>query len=361
MLKYNNLDYIFFDKDFIKLYNFFKKKKNITNIVILLDNNIKKYCLKFLLKKVKLIKKSKIIRINSGENKKNIFICIKIFKIFNKLNVDKNSILINFGGGVITDLGGFIGSIFKRGLNFINIPTTLLSMVDASIGGKNGINFNNYKNEIGLINNPIMTLINTNFIKTLPKYEIFSGLGELLKYGLIYDKKYWNFLKKKNFLNFNKIFWDNIIYKAILIKKKIVDKDPKELLGIRKILNFGHTIGHAIESFYLYKKKKISHGKAISLGIICESWISKKINNLKKKEYIEICNIITKYFKIKKIIKKKNFNYLYKIIKKDKKNFNKNIYFSLLRKIGKCDFNKKVNKKLIYKSIKKMNNFFFKI
>ncbi|WGH26607.1 MAG: 3-dehydroquinate synthase [Candidatus Shikimatogenerans bostrichidophilus] len=358
MLKYNNLDYIFFDKNFIKLNNFFKKIKNITNIVILLDNNTKKYCLKLLIKKIIFLKKAKIIKINSGENKKNIYICIKIFKYFNKLNVDKNSILINLGGGVITDLGGFIGSIFKRGLNYINIPTTLLGMVDASIGGKNGINFKNFKNEIGIINNPILTIINTKFIKTLPKNEIFSGLGELFKYGLIFNKEYWNFLKKKNFNKYKKISWDFIIYKAILIKKKIVDKDPKELLGIRKILNFGHTIGHAIESFFLYKKKKISHGKAIALGIICESWISKKINNLKKKEYIEIYSTIIKYFKLKKKINNNKFYFLYKIIKKDKKNFNKKIYFSLIKKIGKSTFNNNVNKSLIYKSIEKMNNFF---
>ncbi|WGH25713.1 MAG: 3-dehydroquinate synthase [Candidatus Shikimatogenerans bostrichidophilus] len=347
-------DYIIINDNFKYLYNFLKKN-NFYNIIILLDNNTKKFCLNYIINNLSILKKSKIIEIKNGENHKNIYTCIKIWEKFIKYKIDKNSLLINLGGGVITDLGGLIGCLFKRGIKFINIPTTLLGMIDASIGGKNAINFNNFKNEIGIIKNPVITLIDLFFLKSLPKKEIFSGLGELLKYGLIFNKNFWNIVKNINFKK--KIFWVKIIYKAILIKKKIVDQDPEEIFGIRKILNFGHTIGHAIESLFLYKKKYISHGEAISLGMICESWISKKINNLSNKEYKEICNVILKFYKIKKI-KKKYYNKIINFIENDKKNYNKKIYFSLLSKIGKCTYNKEVKKKLILISIDKMNKLY---
>ncbi|MDH3004974.1 MAG: 3-dehydroquinate synthase [Candidatus Shikimatogenerans sp. JK-2022] len=330
-------------------------KKVFTKYIILLDNNVKKYCLDILYNDVPILKQKKVLRIKiiSGEKYKNLNTSIKIWKKFIKYNIDKKSLLINFGGGVITDLGGFSASLFKRGINFINIPTTLLGMVDASIGGKNGINFYKYKNEIGLIQDPIYIFINYNFINSLPKIEIYSALGEILKYGLIYNKKYWNYIKH---INFNKkVNWGKIIYIAVKIKNEIVNKDPKEILGIRKILNFGHTIGHAIESLFLYKKKLITHGEAISLGMICESWISKKINNLNYKEYKEICNVILKFYKIKKI-KNIYFKKIIEYIKNDKKNYNNKIYLVLLKKIGLSTFNNEVKEKLIIKSIKKMNN-----
>ncbi|BDT61534.1 MAG: 3-dehydroquinate synthase [Flavobacteriales endosymbiont of Rhyzopertha dominica] len=348
--------YIYINKNFIKLYSYLKKNKNISNIIILLDNNTKKFCLYYLLKKINNFKKKIIIlKIKSGEYNKNIYTCIKIFNKLILYKIDKNSILINLGGGVITDLGGFIASIYKRGINYINIPTTLLGMVDASIGGKNGINFNNYKNEIGIINKPKLILINIKFINSLSKNDIFSGLGELFKYGIIYNKKYWNYLKKIDFNKLKNIKWKKIIYKAILIKNKIVNKDPNEYYGFRKILNFGHTIGHAIESLNLYKKKYISHGEAISLGMICESWISNKINKLNKKEYNEILKILLRYYNIKKI-DNKYLNKIYKFIENDKKNNNNKINFSLLNKIGKCVFNINIKKKIILNSIKIMNN-----
>ncbi|MDH3003843.1 MAG: 3-dehydroquinate synthase [Candidatus Shikimatogenerans sp. JK-2022] len=352
MLKINNA---FLVNNFLKINNYLNNKNNkISKIILLLDKNVKEKYLNFFIKKIPILVNSKVIIIKSGEKYKNLFISIKILKFLLLSNIDKNAILINIGGGVITDLGGFIASIYKRGIRFINIPTTLLGIIDASIGGKNSVNLNNYKNEIGLIKKPIFILIYNFFLKTLSKKEIFSGLGELLKYGLIYDKELWNYLKKINFYNYKNIIWDKIIYKSILIKQNIVKKDPNEKLGLRKILNFGHTIGHAIESFFLKKKKKITHGESIALGMICESWLSKKKNKLSKKEYIEICHVILKYFKIRKI-KKKYFNIILNYIKNDKKNYNNNINFSLLRKIGKCDYDKKIDTKLIIKSIKIMN------
>ncbi|WGH25161.1 MAG: 3-dehydroquinate synthase [Candidatus Shikimatogenerans bostrichidophilus] len=345
--------------DSLKELYFFLKKNKFSKLIILLDNNIEKKCLNLLYKDVPILntKKTIIIKILSGEKYKNLKTCIKVWKIFIKKNIDKKSILINFGGGVITDLGGFIASLFKRGINFINVPTTLLGMVDASIGGKNGINFYKYKNEVGVINNPIHTIINYKFLNSLPKKEISSALGEILKYGLIYNKKYWDYIKKINFDG--KVNWVKLIYIAVKIKNKIVNKDPKESLGVRKILNFGHTIGHAIESLFLLKNKIIPHGEAISLGMICESWISKKVNNLSDKNYKNICKVILSLFKIR-IIKKKYFKYILKIIRNDKKNYNNKIYLVLLNNIGSASFNNEINEKLIIKSIKKMNYLYYK-
>ncbi|WGH25587.1 MAG: 3-dehydroquinate synthase [Candidatus Shikimatogenerans bostrichidophilus] len=341
-------------------FNYLQKyiiKKKINNIILLLDKNIKRLFLSYFLKKNKLIKNIKIIVISPGEKEKNLKISIKIWKKFIKYKIDKNSLLINLGGGVITDLGGFVGFLFKRGIRVINIPTTLLGMIDASIGGKNGINFLNYKNEIGIIKEPEIILINTFFLKTLPLNEKYSGYGELIKYSLINSKKLWNIIKKINIEKKKK--WDKIIYKAVKIKLKIVKQDPEEYIGIRKILNFGHTIGHAIESFFLKKNKPISHGKAISLGIICESWISKKKGKLSKKEYKDIYKYIKKKYKFKPI-KDKYFNNILKYIKNDKKNNNKKIFMVLLKKIGKPIFYKNIKKSLIIKSLKKLNNLFKK-
>ncbi|WGH25349.1 MAG: 3-dehydroquinate synthase [Candidatus Shikimatogenerans bostrichidophilus] len=345
--------------DSLKNLSIYLNNNKFSNLIILLDINIENKCLDLLYKDVPILKLKKtiIIKILSGERYKSLKTCIKIWKIFIKKNIDKKSLLINFGGGVVTDLGGFIASLFKRGINFINVPTTLLGMVDASIGGKNGINFYKYKNEIGVINNPIYTIINYRFLDSLPKKEIYSAFGEILKYGLIYNKKYFNYIKKIKIYGI--VNWVKIIYIAVKIKNKIVDKDPKEILGIRKILNFGHTIGHAIESLFLLKKKIITHGEAISLGMICESWISKKVNNLSNKDYKTICKVILSFFKIRKI-KKKYFKYILKIIKNDKKNYNNKIYLVLLKNIGSASYNHEVHEKLIIKSIKKMNDLYKK-
>ncbi|MDH3004970.1 MAG: 3-dehydroquinate synthase [Candidatus Shikimatogenerans sp. JK-2022] len=339
----------------INFLNKYLKNKKKNKILFFLDKNIKKFCFNYLINKIKIFKKKKIkiIKIPSGEKYKNLKICIKVWKILIKKKFSKKDFLINLGGGVITDLGGFIGNLYKRGLNIINIPTTLLGMVDASIGGKTGINFKNLKNEIGLIKEPKMTLIDINFLKTLSKKEFFSGFGEIIKYGLIYSLKYWNFLKKINFKFFKKK-WKKIIYKAIKIKKKIVKKDPEEKLGKRKILNFGHTIGHALESFFLYKKKPITHGKAIVFGILCETWISTKILKFEKKKFKEIYKFILKNYSLKPI-KKKYFKIIIYFIKNDKKNYNNEINMVLLKKIGFSTYDNKIKKNLIIKSLKKMN------
>ncbi|WP_212113139.1 3-dehydroquinate synthase [Candidatus Shikimatogenerans silvanidophilus] len=347
---------IFFNK---KSYNklnsiLFKYSK----IFILTDKNVKKHCLLKLFNNAPLLKNSNLIVIKPGEIEKNIYTCIYIWKKIIENKGDRNSLIINFGGGVITDIGGFIASLFKRGIDFINIPTTLLSMCDASIGGKNGIDFYNIKNEIGIFNNPKFILIDISYLETIPKKEFYSGISEIYKHGLIFDYNFWCYLKlnlnkkKEELINEELI---NIIKKSIYIKKKIFEKDPLEK-NLRKILNFGHTIGHSIETCFIKENNPLTHGESIFIGMMCESWISYKMLDLSKKEYNDICNTFLKVpeINIKKNIYKKK-NEILSMLIYDKKNKNGKIYFSLLNKIGKCIYNKEIKNNIIEESLKKIN------
>lgn len=204
------------------------------------------------------------IVIPAGEESKSIE---NVVFIWNKLLEEKagrDALLINLGGGTISDIGGFAASTYKRGIDFINVPTTLLAMIDASIGGKNGINFNNYKNQIGLFSEPNSVIINPNFLKTLNERDIKSGLAEMMKYAFIADESLLD-LDSDNYLDF--------IEKAATIKEDIVSLDMKET-GLRKILNFGHTIGHALESYCLEKENYLTHGEAVALGIYSALYLS---------------------------------------------------------------------------------------
>ena len=204
------------------------------------------------------------IVIPAGEESKSIENVIFIWNKLLEAKAGRDSLLINLGGGTITDIGGFAASTYKRGIDFINVPTTLLAMIDASIGGKNGINFNNYKNQIGLFSEPNSVIINPNFLKTLNERDIKSGLAEMMKYAFIADESLLD-LDSDNYLDF--------IEKAAEIKEDIVSLDMKET-GLRKILNFGHTIGHALESYYLGKENYLTHGEAVALGIYSALYLS---------------------------------------------------------------------------------------
>ena len=265
-----------------------------------------------------------------------------------ELGADRKSIIINLGGGVISDLGGFVACTFKRGIDFINIPTTLLSMVDASIGGKNGVDLGNLKNQIGIIREPKAVIVDTQFLSTLPQNEMRSGLAEMLKHGLIFDKKYWDKFKDLKSLNTDNL--NELIHQSIEIKNEIVCEDLTEN-GIRKSLNFGHTLGHAIESYFLENDNKTSllHGEAIAVGMILESFISREKELLTNEEYQEIKYIINDIFErvefsqidIEKIIELLIF---------DKKNEFGKVQFALLDGIGKIKINQESDNELIYKA-----------
>ncbi len=319
-------------------------KKN-EKVFCVIDSKIKN---KFNFKKEKNIK---IITIHCGEKIKTINSYKDLAEKLIKSNVNRKSVLIAIGGGSLGDLAGFISSTVLRGLDFFLIPTTLLSQVDSSIGGKNGINTTYGKNMLGTFYQPKEVLIDISVLNTLPNKEIKSGYAEIIKHALINDYNFFCWLEKNidKLLNLNKSILEKAIYKSIMIKLFYVRKDEKETLLnslSRSMLNFGHTIGHAIESNYNYKK--FNHGEAISIGMITEAKISNYIGLLSTND---LDRIITHFKKCKlrifdKIIKEKK---IIKLISKDKKNFNDNINFSLINKIGSSIFYRKLDKDKVYK------------
>jgi len=324
------------------------KPSHYSKIFILVDENTSQYCLPHLLNHLATEIEIEIIELEVGEIHKNIATCTEVWGALSELGGDRKSILINLGGGVISDLGGFVACTFKRGIDFINIPTTLLSMVDASIGGKNGVDLGNLKNQIGIIREPKAVIVDTQFLSTLPQNEMRSGLAEMLKHGLIFDKKYWDKFKDLKSLNTDNL--NELIHQSIEIKNEIVCEDLTEN-GIRKSLNFGHTLGHAIESYFLENDNKTSllHGEAIAVGMILESYISREKELLTNEEYQEIKYIINDIFEriefsqidIEKIIELLIF---------DKKNEFGKVQFALLDGIGKIKINQESDNVLIYKA-----------
>jgi len=327
----------------------FLSKNNYSKIGILVDNNSNKHCLP-IIKKILKIPYS-IIIIESGEKEKNIKTCIKVWNSLSELKFDRKSLLINLGGGVISDLGGFIAATYMRGIDFINIPTTLLSQVDASVGGKLGINFNELKNHVGVFLNPKKIFIDTKLLKSLPIRELKSGFAEVIKHCIIKDKNEFYRLLNTNWKNYD---WNDIVKHSIKIKSSIVKQDPLEN-GIRKILNFGHTVGHGIESIYMSKNNYLLHGEAIAIGIICESYISYTSNTLDKNELDLITKFITKTYN-PNIINKNKIESILEVIIHDKKNINNKIKMSLIEKIGKCGYNYNINKLVINESIDYYNS-----
>tara|TARA_B100000530_G_scaffold85190_1_gene51849 strand:- start:298 stop:1359 length:1062 start_codon:yes stop_codon:yes gene_type:complete len=312
---------------------------NYSSIFIIADSNTKKHCLPVLIKKFSKSIKSELISISPGEENKTINSCQKIWKTLSDKGGDRKSLILNLGGGVITDMGGFIASTFKRGIDFVNIPTTLLSMVDASIGGKTGVDLGAIKNQIGVISNPKLVIIDTEFLKTLSEREFKSGYSEMLKHGLIYDTVYWNNIS--NILNNGDL--STFIHKSIEIKNNIVLKDPYEN-RLRKVLNFGHTIGHAIESYFIEADHliKLTHGEAIAIGMIVEASISVSKCSLKQSEANEIKSIFNSIFSKIKISDQDQENII-SLMKFDKKNSHGNINFVLLNSIGEASIDNVVS------------------
>ena len=346
-IKANGYPILFGEKGY-EFLNIFIEENNYSNIFILTDNNSNAYCFTRFSSFLAANKAIKMIEIKAGESEKNINTCVDIWNILTKLEGDRKSVLINVGGGVITDIGGFVASTFKRGIDFIHIPTTLLAMVDASVGGKNGVDLGNLKNQIGVINLPKIVLVDTEYLRTLPQNEMRSGFAEMLKHGLIFDANYWNQLKELNQTDFNDL--DSLIYLSVAIKNKIVMEDPTEN-GIRKSLNFGHTLGHAIESYFLENetKKTLLHGEAIAVGMILESFISWKKKLLSVKEYLEIKNVINNIYETI-VFEEKDIQPILDLLIHDKKNEYGKIQFALLNGIGNIKINQEVENEIIIKS-----------
>ena len=304
---------------------------NFSSIFILVDENTEKYCLDIFLRKSK-IESFNQINISSGESNKNIESCISIWDQLNSFKADRKSLLINLGGGVLTDIGGFAASTYLRGISFINIPTTLLGMVDAAHGGKTGVDFKLLKNQIGVFNEPLEVLLDNEYLKTLSKDEYINGYAEVVKHSL---------LTKKSALNFNSLvkldlFKDSeyIINSYSQVKNEIVESDKYES-NIRKVLNLGHTIGHAVESYSHISEKitDLKHGEAIVIGMITELYISHKKLNFPIKDLIAVKDHLNKYFGFISF-SDSDIDQIYDLMIYDKKNSSNKINFVLMKKIG---------------------------
>lgn len=304
---------------------------NFSSIFILVDENTEKYCLDIFLQKSK-IESFNQINISSGESNKNIESCISIWDQLNSFKADRKSLLINLGGGVLTDIGGFAASTYLRGISFINVPTTLLGMVDAAHGGKTGVDFKLLKNQIGVFNEPLEVLLDNEYLKTLSKEEYINGYAEVVKHSLLTDKSALNF----NSLVKLDLFKDSedIINNYSQIKNEIVESDKYES-DIRKVLNLGHTIGHAVESYSHISEKitDLKHGEAIVIGMITELYISHKKLNFPIKDLLGIKEHLSKYFG-QITFSESDIDQIYDLMIYDKKNSSNKINFVLLNEIG---------------------------
>lgn len=313
-------------------------------LFILVDENTVKFCLPSLISKVSALSEAEILEIGVGEESKSVEISAQLWSVLSELNADRGSVIINLGGGVVTDLGGFVAGTFKRGIRFFNIPTTLLAQVDASVGGKVGINHDGLKNEIGLFNNPDAVFIDPDFLSTLPRRQLMSGFSEMIKHGLICDKSYWETLKEVSLFELESL--DEAILTSIKIKNEIVSSDPFES-GRRKILNFGHTVGHAIESYsFESDAKEVLHGEAVAMGMVCESFISHRLGMLREEELQEITAFIFSHY-TRIFIDQLVFHRLIELMNHDKKNRGGEIKMSLIQGIGNAVIDKPIKADLI--------------
>lgn len=309
------------------------RKGKYNQVFIIVDEHTRADCLPFLEKEMGSVSRT-VIEIPSGEINKSITTCSKIWKQMMEREGGRRDLTINLGGGVIGDMGGFCASTFKRGMDFIQMPTTLLSQVDASVGGKLGIDFAEIKNSIGLFKNPLAVLIWPEFLKTLPARELRSGFAEVIKHSLIASQEQWEALQGIETLNV--LHAVHFLEKSVLIKKSIVEADPFES-GLRKVLNFGHTIGHALESYALKTDKPLLHGEAIAAGMICESYLSLE-KGLLRTDLDQTTQFLLKHygkFEFEKAIYPK----LIALMQQDKKNETAEINFTMLKSPGEALFN----------------------
>lgn len=326
------------------------EKNNYSTIFILVDENTLEHCYPKFIPNLSTDKKIELIEIESGEINKNLETCIGVWNAITELGGDRKSLLITLGGGVITDLGGFVASCFKRGIDFVNIPTTLLSMVDASVGGKTGVDLGVLKNQIGMFANPEMVIVDNAYLETVAPREIKSGTAEIIKYGVTYDINLFNEIKDNKDLNIS-----DLIFRSVEIKNEVVLQDPREK-NLRKILNFGHTLGHAIESFYLESedKENLTHGEAIAIGMVCECYMSAKLLGFPEEKVTDVKDVVVSIYD-KTTLLKEDFSSILDLLKHDKKNVNGQVNFVLLNDFEDYKIDCKVPEGLIIESMQYYN------
>lgn len=316
-----------------------------SKIMVLVDNNTHIHCLPILKDKVQSNHQMDVLEIQAGEKFKNLGTCKEIWEKLSSTGADRKSLIINLGGGVITDMGGFIASCFKRGIRFINIPTTLLSMVDASVGAKTGIDLGVLKNQIGLFSNPEMVLIDPEFLRTVSDREMRSGLAEIIKYGYTFDKSLWEEISTFDSIDLSQIV--PLVHRSVEIKNNVVLDDLHES-GLRKTLNFGHTAGHAIESYFLDMdvKNDLTHGEAILAGMVIELYYSSKVCDLPLRWAEELKEFARSFYgEIE--IKPEDCDSIMELMMFDKKNISGIINFVLLESLENCRIDQQISPELI--------------
>jgi len=321
---------------------------NHSKVFVLTDEGSAEYCTAFL--DNVSFEYQKIV-LKAGDDHKTIDALASVWQFMTENGADRESLLINLGGGMITDLGGFAASTFKRGVYFINIPTTLLAMVDAAVGGKTGINFGGFKNEVGVINHADAVLIDTLFLKTLDEDNVLSGYAEMLKHGLITKSEHFNDLLKFDWSNIDYTRLNELVLDSIKVKENIVEQDPYEK-GIRKALNLGHTVGHAFESLAM-KTDDVAvmlHGRAVALGIIVELFLSHQKLNFPTSLMRSVIQEVKDHYQ-PFIFDCDDYETLYSYIKHDKKNSGDRINFTLLSDMGEVQINQDCSKEEIFAAL----------
>jgi 3-dehydroquinate synthase len=269
-------DYPIFLGDLRESFPAWLHDRGCSQIYLLTDENTRCHCLPIFLEKTGLPNEVTITEIPAGENFKNLSTCERIWQQMLDAKLDRKALVLNLGGGVIGDMGGFCAATWKRGVDFVQVPTTLLAMTDAAIGGKLGIDFQGVKNTIGVFKNPAAVFVDPDFLKTLPERELRSGFAEVIKHALIGDPELWQMVQSEAVTQSHRLTtsaWLDLLRASIAVKVRIVQEDPLEK-GIRALLNFGHTIGHAVESYFLETNEPLTHGEAVAVGMICESLIA---------------------------------------------------------------------------------------
>ena len=304
----------------------FLQEKSYSKIAVLADYHTSRHCYPEI---QKVLPDHQVIEIPDGEEHKKLDTCEVIWEKMTEQEMDRHAVLIVIGGGVLGDMGGFCAATYKRGIDFVLIPTTLLSQVDASIGGKLGIDFKHFKNHIGVFKTPVFTLIHSGFLKTLPEAEIRSGFAEVIKHALIADAQVWKTIQNHAWKDQP---WDMLLQHSVKVKLNVVKVDPFEK-GLRKTLNAGHTIGHAVETFLLQQNRKILHGEAVAVGLVCESFLSYEKGMLNKADFEGIRNFILKVFG-KVQLESGELDAIAKLTSQDKKNKGNRILCVLLEGIG---------------------------
>ena len=317
-------------------------------IFVIVDSNTYTCCFPELNKFIQQ-KNVFVLTIGQGEKNKNFQTVSEIWEFLQNNKCERGSLIINLGGGLLLDIGGFAAATYQRGIKFIHVPTTLLSMVDASIGGKLGFNFNGIKNQVGVFQSPEFVIINPPFLKTLNERHIYAGWAEMIKHGLIHSQQHLDQLIQQNPFDLAYDEWNDLIYDSLKIKNYYVIKDPYEK-DVRKALNFGHTMGHAFESLSMNKKDPLLHGEAVANGIICELFLSFKLTGFpREKAESIICSILKSYKQIK--IEQRDIDKLKEIMQFDKKNKDNAVNFSLLKDIGSLSLDQYVTEKEIRRSL----------